>query len=82
MTRTVKPVKQDKLEIRFANLGYPKGGMTPYPPEDCPAPRFSTNEQGTIWCDNQFCVRECTPNYCTPNRRYRKFIYRKLGKVI
>lgn len=61
---------------------YPFGGMTPYPPESCPAHRLTVDENGVRWADNYYCATICSPKYCNENREYRDYIYKKMGKEV
>jgi len=80
-----KSTMQRKDEIQEAHkfspmkLGFPKGGHTPYPPENCPSPRFSTNEQGVVWVDNGLCLRYCEHKRCAEYIEYRDFIRNKIA---
>ena len=77
-----KSTMRRKEEIHKFNpmkLGYPKGGQTPYPPENCPSPRFSTNEQGVVWVDNGLCLKYCEHKRCSDYKEYRDFIRAKMA---
>ena len=79
-----KSVMRRKEEIHKFNpmkLGFPKGGQTPYPPENCKSPRFSTNTQGVIWVDNGLCLRYCEHKRCSEYIEYRDFVRNKIAET-
>jgi len=86
MKRKIKPkqmVRKAPLEDR--NKFYfeqPAGGMTPYPPESCPAGRAFIDNEGIRWTDNYYCATICRPKFCKENREYREFLYKKMGKEL
>ena len=74
-----QPTKPPEDKFNFAQ---PFGGMTPYPPENCPGRRFTIDDQGIKWVDNYYCATICRPKYCKENREYRDFIYKQMGKEL
>ena len=86
MKRKIKPkqmVREAPLEYRHKFcFKQPAGGMTPFPPEDCPSTRFFIDGEGNKWVDNYFCATICRPKFCKENREYREFLYKKMGKEL
>ena len=79
-----KSVMRRKEEIHKFNpmkLGFPKGGQTPYPPENCKSHRFSKNGQGVVWVDNGLCLRYCEHKRCSAYIEYRDFVRNKIAET-
>ena len=82
MKRKEKPKMVRRMPARNKfHFKVPAGGMTPYPPPDCPAPRVLVDEDGVRWADCYFCCVLCRPRYCTENREYHKYINRNKNKA-
>ena len=81
MKRKVKMKRKepviDKLFFR-----HPMGGMTPYPPEDCPGSRVFVDVNGIKWVDNYYCATICKPKLCQEYKDYRNSLYKKMGKEV
>ena len=80
MKRKIKMKRKTTVKDKF-QFAQAMGGMTPYPPTDCPSPRFFKGDDEVRWTDNYFCHIICRPKYCAENREYHKYIFRNKNIV-